>query len=60
MKLFINGRAALNIDNLPYSDALIRGDGAFETILVVDKNPIAVDRHLNRLAESLDGLRIVS
>jgi len=58
MKLFINGRAALNFDNLPYSEALIRGDGAFETILVVDKNPIAIDRHLNRLAESLEGLRV--
>ena len=52
MKLLVNGIIQSDIANLPYSDALIRGDGLFETILAIDDKPIALDRHLARLEKS--------
>jgi branched-subunit amino acid aminotransferase/4-amino-4-deoxychorismate lyase len=52
LKLLVNGIIQSDIANLPYSDALIRGDGLFETILAIDDKPIALDRHLARLEKS--------
>ena len=34
------------------------GDGAFETLKVVDKNPVALTRHIERLAYSLKTIGI--
>jgi branched-subunit amino acid aminotransferase/4-amino-4-deoxychorismate lyase len=52
LKLSINGIIQSDVTNLPYSDALIRGDGLFETILAIDDKPIALDRHLARVESS--------
>jgi branched-subunit amino acid aminotransferase/4-amino-4-deoxychorismate lyase len=58
MKLFLNGQASPNINLLPYSDALIRGDGLFETILTSGQNAIAIDRHILRMAKSAAQVKI--
>ena len=58
MKLYLNGQVASNTKLLPYSDALIRGDGLFETILTSDQNAIVIDRHLLRMKKSAAQLRI--
>jgi branched-subunit amino acid aminotransferase/4-amino-4-deoxychorismate lyase len=58
MKLYLNGQASSKTNLLPYSDALIRGDGLFETILTSDQNAIAIDRHLLRMEKSAAQLRI--
>ncbi|NBY82190.1 MAG: hypothetical protein EBQ46_00505 [Actinobacteria bacterium] len=52
MKLLINGQIKSEVDKLPYSEALIRGDGLFESILALDDKPIALERHLSRLENS--------
>jgi branched-subunit amino acid aminotransferase/4-amino-4-deoxychorismate lyase len=52
LKLLINGVIQSDVANLPYSDALIRGDGLFETILAIEDKPVALDRHLARLQSS--------
>lgn len=41
-----------------FDHGLVVGDGVFETILVVDGRPFALDRHLDRLARSAAGLGI--
>ena len=44
---------------VPYDDhGITVGDGAFETIKLVDSTPFALRRHLARLARSLDALRL--
>jgi branched-chain amino acid aminotransferase len=44
---------------VPYDDhGITVGDGAFETIKLVDGTPFALRRHLARLARSLDALRL--
>jgi branched-subunit amino acid aminotransferase/4-amino-4-deoxychorismate lyase len=58
MKLYLNGQASSNTNLLPYSDALIRGDGLFETILTSDQNAIAIDRHILRMEKSAAQLKI--
>jgi branched-subunit amino acid aminotransferase/4-amino-4-deoxychorismate lyase len=58
MKLYLNGQASSNTKLLPYSDALIRGDGLFETILTSDQNAIAIDRHIFRMEKSAAQLKI--
>ena len=52
MKLVVNGQIQSDLTKLPYSDALIRGDGLFETMLAIDDKPVALDRHLARLEKS--------
>lgn len=59
MKLLINGQIKSEVDKLPYSEALIRGDGLFESILALDDKPIALERHLSRLENSASKLQIV-
>jgi branched-subunit amino acid aminotransferase/4-amino-4-deoxychorismate lyase len=59
MKLYLNGQPSLDINSLPYSDALIRGDGLFETILTSDQNAIAIDRHILRMEKSASKLKII-
>ena len=58
MKLLINGISHSDVSKLPNSDALLRGDGLFETILAIDDKPVALDRHLARLERSADKLQI--
>jgi len=58
LKLLLNGIIQSDVANLPYSQALIRGDGLFETILAIDDKPIALDRHLARLEKSAAKLLI--
>jgi branched-chain amino acid aminotransferase len=44
---------------VPYDDhGITVGDGAFETIKLVDGTPFALSRHLARLDRSLDALRL--
>jgi branched-subunit amino acid aminotransferase/4-amino-4-deoxychorismate lyase len=50
MKLVVNGQIQSDLTKLPYSEALIRGDGLFETMLAIDNKPVALDRHLARIA----------
>ncbi|HZC27623.1 MAG TPA: aminodeoxychorismate lyase [Actinopolymorphaceae bacterium] len=59
MRLWVNGRL---VDD-PYAPALAPldhgvtvGDGVFETVKIVDGQPFALSRHLERLARSADGL----
>src|SRR5262245_7122954 len=59
MRLWVNGRVVAD----PYAPALSPldhgltvGDGVFETIKIVDGEPFALTRHLDRLARSADGL----
>lgn len=40
----------------PFDHGLLVGDGAFETMKVLDGTPFALTRHLRRLARSLTGL----
>jgi branched-subunit amino acid aminotransferase/4-amino-4-deoxychorismate lyase len=58
MRLLINGISHSDVSKLPNSDALLRGDGLFETILAIDDKPVALDRHLARLERSADKLQI--
>ena len=41
MKLLVNGEIQSAAVSLPYSLSLLRGDGLFETILIVDEKVIA-------------------
>jgi branched-chain amino acid aminotransferase len=42
---------------VPIADhGLVCGDGAFETLVVVDGQPFALTRHLDRLARTADGM----
>jgi branched-chain amino acid aminotransferase len=59
MRLWVNGQLVED----PYAPALAAldhgvtvGDGVFETVKVVDGQPFALTRHLERLARSADGL----
>ena len=58
MKLLVNGQIRSEVDQLPYSEALIRGDGLFESILTLDDKAVALDRHLSRLEKSASKLQI--
>jgi branched-subunit amino acid aminotransferase/4-amino-4-deoxychorismate lyase len=58
MRLLVNGSLQSGEPTLPYSTALLRGDGLFETILAVDENTIAWDRHYARLSNSAGSLLI--
>ena len=58
MRLLVNGSLQSGEPTLPYSTALLRGDGLFETILAVDENTIAWDRHYARLSNSAGNLLI--
>ena len=58
MRLLVNGSLQSGEPTLPYSTALLRGDGLFETILAVDENAIAWDRHYARLSNSAGNLLI--
>jgi branched-chain amino acid aminotransferase len=40
----------------PFDHGLLTGDGVFETLIVYDGTPVAVRRHLERLAVSCKGL----
>lgn len=50
------GEAAATVPALDHG--LVVGDGVFETILVLDGNPFALARHLDRLTRSAAGLGI--
>ena len=52
MKLLVNGQLQEGASNLPYSNALLRGDGLFETILTIDNKAVAWNRHYARLEKS--------
>ena len=52
MKLLVNGQIQADAAKLPYSNALLRGDGLFETILTIDNKAVAWDRHYARLEKS--------
>jgi len=52
MKLLVNGVLQDDLAKLPYSNSLLRGDGLFETILTVDQNAVAWDRHYARVEKS--------
>lgn len=58
MRTWVNG-ALLDRDDAmvnAFDHGLTVGDGAFETVKVVDGVPFALRRHLERLARSADGL----
>lgn len=50
IKLIVNGQIANDVATLPFSNALLRGDGLFETILAIDQKIIAWQKHYERLA----------
>ena len=52
MKLLVNGVLQDDLAKLPYSNSLLRGDGLFETILTIDQNAVAWDRHYARVEKS--------
>ena len=52
MKLLVNGQIQDDAAKLPYSNALLRGDGLFETILTIDNKAVAWNRHYARLEKS--------
>jgi branched-chain amino acid aminotransferase len=59
-KVFVNGAlvapdaAAISV----FDHGLVVGDGVFETVLLHDRRPFALRRHLERLRRSADGLGI--
>lgn len=52
MKIFFNGVVSESTNPLPIDSSLLRGDGVFETILTIDQNVIAWDRHFARIQKS--------
>ena len=58
--VWINGRlvAAADAAVSPFDQALLTGDGVFETMRVRRGTPFALTRHLGRLARSAAGLRL--
>lgn len=52
MKLLVNGQLQEDVSKIPYSNALLRGDGLFETILTIDNKVVAWNRHYARLEKS--------
>jgi len=52
MKLLVNGQLQEGASKIPYSNALLRGDGLFETILTIDNKAVAWNRHYARLEKS--------
>lgn len=56
MRLIVNGTEVLTPFSLPYSQSLLRGDGIFETILALDQQIIAWERHFERFAKSAQQL----
>ncbi len=58
MKLLVNGQLQEGASKLPYSNALLRGDGLFETILTIDNKAVAWNRHYARLEKSAKQLLI--
>lgn len=52
MKTFFNGSVSEVGNPLPMDSSLLRGDGVFETILTIDQNVIAWDRHFARIQKS--------
>ncbi|MDE2260256.1 MAG: D-amino acid aminotransferase [Betaproteobacteria bacterium] len=58
--IYLNGRfMPLEQAQVPVMDrGFIFGDGVYEVIPVYDRIPLALERHLDRLANSLEGVRI--
>jgi len=59
MRAWVNGKLLATADEAVLSvldHGITVGDGAFETIKVVDGTPFALTRHLDRMARSLRGL----
>ena len=56
--LIVNGQIANDVATLPFSNALLRGDGLFETILTIDQKIIAWQKHYERLASGATALEI--
>jgi branched-subunit amino acid aminotransferase/4-amino-4-deoxychorismate lyase len=52
VKLLVNGQLQEDVSKIPYSNALLRGDGLFETILTIDNKVVAWNRHYARLEKS--------
>ena len=50
------GEAAIS----PFDHGLVVGDGAFETLQILDRTPFAIERHLRRLQVTLAALAIES
>jgi len=48
IRLIVNGQIANDVATLPFSNALLRGDGLFETILAIDQKIIAWQKHYER------------
>jgi len=58
IRLVVNGQIANDVATLPFSNALLRGDGLFETILTIDQKIIAWQKHYERLASGANALEI--
>lgn len=58
IRLIVNGQIANDAATLPFSSALLRGDGLFETILAIDQRIIAWQKHYERLASGATALEI--
>ena len=60
MEIFLNGEFLSEEDAWisPFDRGFMYGDGAFETLRVYNGKPFLIERHLGRLAHSLDGLWI--
>jgi branched-subunit amino acid aminotransferase/4-amino-4-deoxychorismate lyase len=58
MKLLVNGVLQDDLIKLPYSNSILRGDGLFETILTIDQNAVAWDRHYARVEKSAKQIHI--
>jgi branched-subunit amino acid aminotransferase/4-amino-4-deoxychorismate lyase len=58
IRLIVNGQIANDAATLPFSNALLRGDGLFETILAIDQKIIAWQKHYERLASGANALEI--
>ena len=58
IRLIVNGQIANDATTLPFSNALLRGDGLFETILAIDQKIIAWQKHYERLAVSYTHLTL--
>ena len=52
MKTFFNGAVSESANPLPIDSSLLRGDGVFETILAIDQDVIAWDRHFARIQKA--------
>ena len=58
MKSYYKGIVSEEEQILPIESSLLRGDGVFETVLSIDKKPIAWDRHYARMQKAANRILI--